>query len=314
MIKRKINTISAILVLASVTSAYSQIQINLNKSFADSLGCNICANIGFTPEREMSRYTESGSPVTNGRSAYSSRRKTITEIFFSGEDKISGVRVLCRIINSAGNTDAAEYLESKLNKTANIYGVWGLWFYSYGKRKFIQGESTNEAVFNQECYFEISPLLNVDGIKTGYMGNDFLSKSGGIESALESYASAKLIVSSRDSILTISARGTKYEPAHFTLEKNGEGEIRGDGIIAECNIYDDSGFLVYEGMRIIFIKNSNPETRFKGMKSREQLNVIALPRISIHDILSRIEKKEDGRECIFETLPVEMVILSTYNN
>lgn len=314
MIIRKINTVAAILILASFSSAYSQIQINLNKSFADSLGSNICIKIGFAPAREVSRYTESGRPVTNGRSAYSLLRKTVSEIFFSGVDKIGGKPVFCRLINSTGNTDAEEYLASKLNKTADIYGVWNLWFYDYGKQEFIQGEETNKAVLNQKCFFGISPLLNVDGIKTGYTGNGFLIKSSGIESALESYNFTKLIASSRDSILTISTAGTRYQPVHFILEKIGEGEIRDDGIIAECNIYNDSGFLIYEGMRIIFIKNSNPETRFKCLKSHEQLNVIALPRISMHDILSRIKEMGDGKECIFETLPVEMVILSTFNN
>ena len=114
-------------------------------------------------------------------------------------------------------------------------------------------------------------------------------------------------------MITLVTQGLGYDFIDFVLQLNDLPKIKKDGRIVFGNVYSKEGDLLYSNLRMIFIKDSEPEKTVSGLKKGEKLRVLGIPRINLNEIDSRINNSDTNKDLLNENLPFEMIIISVLN-
>ena len=114
-------------------------------------------------------------------------------------------------------------------------------------------------------------------------------------------------------MITLVTQGLGYDFVDFVLQLNDLPEIKNDGRIVLCNVYSKDGDLLYANLRMIFIKDSEPEKTVSELAKGDKLRVLGIPRINLNEIDSRINNSDTNKDLLNENLPFEMIIISVLN-
>ena len=115
-------------------------------------------------------------------------------------------------------------------------------------------------------------------------------------------------------MITLITQGLGYDFVDFVLQINDLPDVKNDGRFILCNVYDNDGELLYSNLRMIFIKDSEPEKTVRTLSKGDKLRVLGVPRINLNEIDARIKKSITNNNVLNENLPFEMVILSELND
>jgi len=313
-ILKKILTITFLFLLAS--SAISQIEINLKKSFIESIKDKITVtldyNLDAANDRNIDVYPDFYSP--RGQSIKQSRNSTV--LILAGRNDFIGLPLIAKVFNVKADSKAIDIVSNNKGNIIRLNGVWRLWCDYLENDNIIQG-ANNEVIkdYNSKHVFELAPVLRIN--KENLNGFDEKINAHRLvdaETAIGKYSSAKCRIVINDSIVTLITQGLVYDYADFTMQLNSSPEIKDDGMIIFCDVFGDNDNLLFKNLKMVFIKNSEPEKTVRKLSKGDRLKVLGIPRIDLNEIDSRIKISETDKQVLDGNLPFEMIILSVLDN
>jgi hypothetical protein len=311
---KNILTITSLFLL--VSAANSQIEINLKKSFIESIKDKITLTLDYTLDNSNAKKIDLYTDFYLRRGQSEKHTKNSTDLIMSGRNGFVGFPVISKIFNAKTDLEAVEFVAGNKGNNINLSGVWRLWCNYLGNDTIIQGKN-NEVLndYNPKHIFEVTPVLKINEIYLkGFSEKINPHRVFNAETAIGNYSSAKCQIRINDSLITLTTQGIVYDYADFVLQVNGMPEVKDDGRIILCNVFDDDGNILFKNLRMLFIKDSEPEKTVRKLTKGEKIRVLGIPRIDLNEIDSRIKNSETNKEVLNGNLPFEMIILSVLNN
>ena len=128
--------------------------------------------------------------------------------------------------------------------------------------------------------------------------------------AFNRYSSIRCEIIPGDTTLTINSETGGNFLTGFNIQLTGFPEVRDDGRLINCDVYDFAGRLLARNIRMAFIKNTEPELAVKQLKAGDRLMVLGSPRVNLTEIESRVKKSDTDKNILRENLPYEMIVLA----
>ena len=310
------NLIIASILILFASTANSQIEISLKKSFIEFIKDKITVSIDYNLDKANYKYVNIYSNNYTGKNPPVSNSKKSKDLIIAGRSQFIGMPVVAKIFNAKTDAEAVDIISQNKGEKINLKGVWRLWCDYLGNDNFSQGEG-NEVLsdYNPPHVFEFTPVTKINETNlTGYNDEINVHRIFSAETAFGKFSSAKCTVKINDSMITLITQGLGYDFVDFVLQINDLPDVKNDGRFILCNVYDNDGELLYSNLRMIFIKDSEPEKTVRTLSKGDKLRVLGVPRINLNEIDARIKKSITNNNVLNENLPFEMVILSELND
>jgi hypothetical protein len=315
----KANIIKSILItaflFAATATAECQIEMSFTKSFIDSIKDKISITIDYNLYNANDKNVETCSSMNTGKGQSVRYSKKDKDLILSGGNEYIGLPIVTRIFNAKFDQKAIDLISKNKSKRINITGVWRIWCDYFGNDIFTQGLTNEHATsYNPEHVFEMTPALKINDITLdGYNEEIRVQRITDAETAFEKYSTTKTQINITDSIVTLTIHGVDGGFVDFFIKITGIQEVKNDGRVLLCNVYDKEDKLLYKNLRTIFIKDTEAEKTVRNLRNGERLRVLGIPRISLNEIYDRIKISEIDTNVKSGSLPVEMVIISLLN-
>jgi len=79
-------------------------------------------------------------------------------------------------------------------------------------------------------------------------------------------------------------------------------------------VLDLKGKQIVPNVRMVFVKDSPPEYRVRGLRRGQRLHVFGLPRIDLSTVAWRARHSGDTPELLRRNLPYEIVVVGVYED
>jgi len=315
----KVNIIKNILItgflFVAAATAECQIEMSFTKSFINSIKDKITITIDYNLDNANDKNVETCSSLNTGKGQSVRYSKKEKDLILSGRNEYIGFPIVTRIFNAKYDWKAIDLISKNKGKKINVTGVWRIWCDYFGNEIFKQ-TLTNERAkeYNPEHVFEMTPALRVNDINLdGYNEEISAQKITEAETAFEKYSNMKTQINIADSIVTLSLHGLDGNFVDFFITITGTQEVKNDGRVLLCNVYDKVDKLLYKNLRTIFMKDTEAEKTVRNLRKGEKLRVLGIPRIGLNEIYDRIKISEIDTNVLSGSLPIEMVIISLLN-
>jgi hypothetical protein len=224
------------------------------------------------------------------------------------EEVLLPIRV--EMMNAASRPDAVRRFQDAESKkeTLKISGAWRLWA-EHSQEPQEQGSHlTPMRNTNPEHVFEVHPVTRVDDIWVG----DTLRPIKGYDAynatkAFRFYESLQCNIERHPESNTtrfLTGRAA-YNYAEFIMRIDREPTPLQDGRAVTASVFSLKHELVVANRRMIFIKDTPPDTALSITKVGQQLHVLGVPRINLSAIRS-------DNLVGAHSLPYEMIIVGVY--
>jgi hypothetical protein len=238
------------------------------------------------------------------------------DLHIAGRNKQIGLPLVAEIMNAKDYLDVVDLIHNVegTDESIKIQGVWRLWFehpHGHQYQTFIKNKFTTT---NPDHIFELHPVLNINNIDlvSGLKPiSGFKPKTASV--AFNAYLKTSCVIRFDNENVTIDSKKIGYNYVNFKISLNGDVKTVPDGSIVNADVYSLQNKKIVENVRMIFVKNSEPERELKNLKEGEKMKVLGIPRVNLNEILKIIEKnnKESSDE-ITVNLPFEMIIVGVY--
>ncbi|MDD5362316.1 MAG: hypothetical protein PHN88_09300 [Ignavibacteria bacterium] len=313
--KTRINIlITAAIIFLMIPQTHSQTVITLSRTFIDSIKDRITLTldykIDYANDKNISVFTNNNF----GRVRASSYNKRSNDLIMRGSSDFIGLPITAKISDAKEYPEAVDLISKHIGDRVKISSVWRIWNNYFGNDTFQWNKSGGkDKRAGIENVFELSPVTQIDDLNiTGYDNISNSVQFMDAETAFGLFSQTKCEIDIEDTAITISTRGLSSNYVEFTIRESGLSETVNDGRIAECNVYNNDDILIHKNLRAIFVKDSEPEKIFRNLRKGEMLRVIGIPRISLHEIDSKM-RITGANNIKFDGLPVEMIIISVLN-
>jgi hypothetical protein len=304
---RRIILLKCIVILLSIIplTSYSQIEIVLRKTFVDSIKNKVTYDAKFNV---VHAHEKPNAPSKDG------------DLHIAGTESSIDLPVVAEIMNAKFETDAMNIIHTNegTSNLISIKGVWRIWCEHAGQESLQnQGVPFPPIVnTNPDHVFEIHPVTQVEGDNlinslkpiTGYTYKE-------ANDAFFKYSSARCKLTDLGDEIKIETNGIGYNYVQFWIEIIGTDQfVVDDGRFIFCKILDKEGELISQKMRMVFPKDSKAELKVKTLQPGKTMHVVGIPRIDLALVSYRITNAGDKPAMLEWNLPVEMIIVATFNN
>jgi uncharacterized protein (UPF0212 family) len=304
-----------LLIILFASSAQSQIVLTLKKSFIDSIKDKITLTLDYTLDKANDKNLDLYSNFHTGKNPPVNNSKKSKDLIIAGRNQYVGLTIVARVFNAKTDLNAVDIINQNKGSIINVTGVWRLWCDYLGNDEFFQGKVNEEPNdYNPPHVFELTPVLKInDKNLLGFNDEINVHRIFSAETAFDRFSSAKCNIKINDSMITLVTQGLGYDFIDFVLQLNDLPKIKKDGRIVFGNVYSKEGDLLYSNLRMIFIKDSEPEKTVSELAKGDKLRVLGIPRINLNEIDSRINNSDTNKDLLNENLPFEMIIISVLN-
>lgn len=133
-------------------------------------------------------------------------------------------------------------------------------------------------------------------------------------SAFRTYENLKsqISVDARKKTTTINTGMAGFNYVEFVMELNEEPQAVVDGQTVLASVLDLEEELLVHNRRMVFVNNSAPEIKLRGLTKGAKLHVIGIPRIDLALVSWRTQnfKKLKQPEILQWNLPYEIVVVA----
>ncbi len=281
-------------------SIYGQIEIQLRKTFIDSLKNKVCIE---TEYNVVNAHPKPNPPAKDG------------DIHIAGLTNNVGLAAVAEIMNAASEPAAVKKIHDieGTDEKVSMTGVWRLWCEHTGESKQIQGkkippiENTNPA-----HVFEIHPITKLENLDLTkslkpIIGYEYKEASD----AFSRYGNVRCKLKDKGDMVSIQTAGVGYNYVDFWIEViDSEQKEVEDGRFVFCTVLDKDKEVVCTKMRMAFPKDSQAEKKIKTIKEGDRMHVLGVPRISLALLSYRIENAAEDPDMLEWNLPMEMVVVA----
>ena len=290
-----------LLVVFFAVSAIAQSEIVLKNSFIRKYMDRVTMDISFVVDHAHKR------PNT---------AKKDGDLHIAGRSKEVGLPMVVEIMNAKSEKPAVELVHDVegTEKAVSMKGVWRIWCEHPGSEDHVQGQKVAKPEdTNPDHVFEIHPVTLLDTINllrslTLIEGYDPYSSD-----VFEKFEKKECEIVPAKSTTTIRTKKMFYNYVQFKVElSNREQKVVDDGRFVYVDILDSHGEPYIENIRAVFVKGSEPENVAKGLGPGDTMHILAIPRINLSEVWSRVKKAKSKPEMLKETLPYEMIVVGIY--
>jgi hypothetical protein len=239
------------------------------------------------------------------------------DIHIAGRDIDLGFMVVAEIMNAKDEGKAIEAARRAegTQKPVPIAGAWRLWCERGSNNVYIQGDNPEPATTtNPSHVFEIHPVTRVGEIQT--LGsfrpiNGFVPKEA--HTAFTHYQSLPCRIIPGPTTTTVVTSMAGYNYVEFVLEVGEAVQEVEDGRLITAKVRDLRGELLVDQCRMVFVKDTPPERKVKGLTQGSRLHALGIPRISLAQIASRVENAANSPGGLKENLPYEIIVAAVFD-
>jgi hypothetical protein len=246
------------------------------------------------------------------------------DIHIAGHSDDVGLPLVSEIMNARGEPTALQAVKAaeSSSQPVTVAGAWRIWSEHGGIEDQVQGAPVTITGSNPAHVFQIHPITNFDGhsvLKSIHSIQGYKPKDA--HEAFMAYERIQSVLSFNADTTTIRTVTAGYNYVKFIMELN-EDPIHetdgGDGRLVFAKVYTTDCELLLHKRRMIFVKDTPPETTVKALRQGKQLLVLGLPRIDLSLVSFRTHCSQDT-ECAQKhpdvlswSLPYEMIIVGVY--
>ncbi len=304
MMKKSHSFYLIVLLFSFTATTFSQIDIILRKSFVDTLKDRISYTLDYIV---VKMHYHPNSPSADG------------DMHIAGYSNRVGLPIVAEIMNAKYQGEAIDILRS-FEGTSNMVqmkGAWRIWCEHSGNDKQEQGVEIPQIINTNPAHvFEIHPITNVADKEilnslTPIVGYQYKVS----DDAFDKYSHTFCKLEDLGEKVLIETRGVGYNYAEFWIEVTDSSQfITSDGRFLFCRILDKEGKIIVHKMRLAFPKDSEAELKVKDLNKGDKMHVIGIPRINLALISYRIKHSNESPYMLEWNLPVEMIIVATFDN
>lgn len=284
-------------------NVYGQIEIDLRKSFIDSIKNKVTIETNFF--------------IAKAHESPNSAKKD-ADLHFSGTSNFIGLPIVAEIMNAKKEKPAVDLIHENegTGNSVELTGVWRIWCEHAGNEsEQIQGEEFPPITStNPDHVFEIHPSTKINSInlnKSLKPITGFTYKSA--EDAFSRYSNARCKIIPDGDRVVIETNGVGYNYVEYWIEIIDEHPFEvEDGRFMFCKVLDKEGEIISHKMRMVFPKNSPAELKVKTKQVGDIMHVVGVPRINLALVVYRINHANDDPDILEWNLPVEMVIVASF--
>lgn len=297
---------SVLLPLCLLVSASSQtpIEITLKNSFIEKYKNRVTIDATYTVDKAHKKVNP---PSKDG------------DMHIAGRAPQIGLATVAEIMNAKDETPAVTFVRSieGTGRTATMTGAWRLWCEHSGGDPQVQGtplEPFNTT--NPDHVFEIHPIVKLDQMS---LLNSLVPIEGfqtkDAEQAFTSYERINSTIIPHKTTTTIVTEMGGFNYVEFAAVLNENPTFTtGDGRMVLASIHDLEGNLLVRNRRLVFVKDSPPELRVKGLKKGDTLHLLGVPRINLALVSWRTKNGKTKPAVLKWNLPYEIIVVGVYQD
>jgi hypothetical protein len=229
-----------------------------------------------------------------------------------------GLPIVAEIKNAAFEGEARDLIQRSAvsGEPIRLAGAWRIWMEHVGRTAALQGEAAPTRKTNPDHVFEIHPVT--------FVGDRSVSESLRpipgyrplpADDAFRSFEKIACRIVPGDETTTIVTPKRQYNDSEFFLEIGEEPQqVVEDGRFVSAAVFDRKGNVVAPRVRMVFIKDTPPDTVVRDRRPGDRLHVFGLPRIDLSQIAWRASHGKDHPESLTWPLPYEMIIAAVYRD
>lgn len=229
-----------------------------------------------------------------------------------------GLPLVAEIMNARDHTDAIDL--SKVHESSGeritIQGAWRIWNEHGGDQVFKQGAAVPKAEStNPDHVFEIHPITDFGAldIRASFKPiSGFKAKDA--EDAFNRYENTRSKIILGRSTTTIVSPGLGYNYVEFQMELNEKPYPVQDGSFAYARVRDWGGHLLLRKKRMVFVKDTPPETAVRSAGAGDCFRVLGIPRLDLALVSWRARTGKSNPDVLNWNLPYEIIVVGVYDS
>jgi len=299
----KKNFIYILIFVFSIFYSYSfaQNSVTLRRTFIDSLKNSVSFYGDYIVDKSHKR------PNTG---------KNDGDLHIAGRNTQIGLPLVAEIMNAKEFLEVVDLVHDAegTNESLKMLGVWRLWFEHPHGHQFQTYIKDKFNTTNPDHVFELHPVLSINNIDlvSGLKPiSGYSPKTAKV--AFDAYANTSCLISFDNHSITIDSKKIGYNYVNFKIDLISDIETVSDGSIVYADVYSLQNKIIVENVRMVFVKNSEPEKELKNLKEGEKMRVLGIPRVNLNEISKIVEHfNKENSDDISINLPYEMIIVGIY--
>jgi len=285
-------------------SAQTQIEITLKNSFIEKFKNRATIEATFTVDKAHKKVNP---PSKDG------------DMHIAGRAPQIGLATVAELMNAKLESPTVALIKSieGTGNTATMTGAWRLWCEHSGGEPQVQGAALEPFdTTNPDHVFEIHPIVKLN--QTSLLDSlipieGFKTKDA--EQAFTSYERIATTIIPRKTTTTLLTEMGGFNYVEFTAMLNETPTFTtGDGRMVFASIHDLEGNLLVRNRRLVFVKDSPPELRVRGLKKGDTLHLLGVPRINLALVSWRTKRAKTKPAVLKWNLPYEIIVVGAYED
>ena len=280
----------------------SDVRITLDRAFVEEYRNRATIETSFTVDRA-------------GRSAHAGYLDG--DMHVAGRAAEIGLPIVAEIANAASRPDAVEAVHraAGAGDPVRLTGAWRLWSEHFGREQQTQGETFPATPrTNPPHVFEVHPVTRfaeIDLLDTFHPVPGFRPER---EAALfDSLKSARLKIEPSEKSVALTTRRGELNDGDFTIEIGPDPPlVVVDGRFVTAAVVEPRGNRLADRVRMVFVKDTEPEVRARSLAAGDRLRVFGIPRIDLSAVWFRMEHAAEDPGLLDGNLPYEIIVIGIY--
>lgn len=227
--------------------------------------------------------------------------------------------IVAEIMNARDEGDAVDLIhnEEGSEHTISMKGAWRIWCEHGGSSRQVQGEPLEPfETTNPDHVFEIHPVTHLGQrglLKSLKVIQGFDTKDA--EAAFTKYENIPCKLETTEHDITIRTGMAGYNYVEFGVSLSSREKQVDDGRFVMGDVCDLEGELLVRNRRMVFVKDSEPELKTRGVTGGKAVHLLGIPRVNLALVDWRCAEaaRESGNRDVLEwSLPYEIVVVGYY--
>lgn len=241
------------------------------------------------------------------------------DLHIAGRSPDIGLPTVAEIMNAAYEKDSVDLIHSVegTGQFIRLSGAWRFWSEHGGGSDQIQGKKLEPFDnSNPDHVFEIHPVTKVGDVSVldsfrpieGFTPKD-------AERAFTRYENVKCQIIPKAKTTTIVTGMVGYNYVEFIMELNDDKQrVVEDGRFVMASVLDSQEDLLVRNLRMVFVKDTEPEKAARNLKKGDKLHVLGIPRIDLALVAWRAKNAKNRPEVLKWSLPYEIIVVGVYKD
>jgi hypothetical protein len=232
------------------------------------------------------------------------------------------VAEIMNIRNFQSAQDLVETLESS-HDTTTVTGVFRLWCEhpdAHGNGPQIQDDVISDYVDSNPAHvFEIHPITRIGDIDVldslEPIPDEYEAKDAAKSFKVYESLTCRIVPDPEQQTTTLYTPKVGYNYVKFKLRVDEDQHLLTfDTRIVRCTVLTLDDQEIVSDRRMVFVQNSPPEMKVRGLKNGATLTVMGMPRIDLAIVSWRTRNAATHPKALTWNLPYEMIVVGVYDD